>query len=170
MHLEFKQLLFQPIVPKGLCFAFVLLILWQIIDGMAAIQSDSVMIFNQPEQNKTLNLNKIKKITQENLKKPLFGAYIPAHLSEAEVKPSMLNVTVVGIVLSENELESQVMICGQDGQDHLYRQADILPGGAKIKRITAEGVLVERESELERLSLPKNELIFEQPAQALIED
>lgn len=161
MHIEFKQLFFQPIVSKGLCFAFLLFILWQIIHGLAVIRSDGVMSARQPEENAVLNLNEIKKLTQENLKKPLFGAYVPVHLSETEIKPSRLNITVVGLILSQDESESKVMIRDQDGQDHLYRQADSLPGGFQIKRITAKGVLVEREGELERLSLPKNELIFE---------
>lgn len=80
----------------------------------------------------------------------------------------MLNLEVVGIILATKEEDSKVIIRASDGTEAVYYIGDTLPGGALIKRITEEGILVMRNGELESLSFPRNELIFEPPAKALV--
>lgn len=110
----------------------------------------------------------IKPITQTKpdttnyfLQSTLFGIYVPPDLSEAGVKKSMLDVTIVGILFAVPIEGSQVIIKASDGDEKTYLLGDTLPGGAVIKRITASGVLVERNGVLESLSLPKEDLTFE---------
>lgn len=95
----------------------------------------------------------------------LFGVYVSNNLST--VKKSMLNVTLVGILFANKINDSQVIIRSADGEENTYKLGDTIPGGAVIKRIMSSGVLVERNGNLESLSLPKNELIFEPVAKPL---
>ncbi|BCA95956.1 general secretion pathway protein GspC [Legionella antarctica] len=100
----------------------------------------------------------------------LFGVYVPNDLNEDNVKKSMLNVNLVGILLGDKTDESQVIIRSAGGEENTYKTGDKIPGGAIIKRIMANGVLVERNGALESLSLPKNDLTFEPVAEPLREE
>ncbi|CDZ78119.1 type II secretion system protein C [Legionella massiliensis] len=100
----------------------------------------------------------------------LFGDYVPVNLSEAEIKQSMLDVKIVGIMFSGEEKDSQVVLQISDGKEEYFVIGDTLPGGAVIKRISPEGVVVLHNGSLESLSLPKNELIFDPPDQPLIKE
>lgn len=95
------------------------------------------------------------EITQASL----FGVFVPNDL--ANVKKSMLNVTLVGILFADPIEDSQVIIQDSSGEALNYKLGDKIPGDASIKRITSMGVLVERNGALESLSLPKNDLTFE---------
>jgi general secretion pathway protein C len=57
-----------------------------------------------------------------------------------------------------------------DGRDQVFRVGDSLPGGAILKRVTINGVFVERKGELESLSFPQNKLIFEAQPKPLNEE
>ncbi|KGP64134.1 general secretion pathway protein GspC [Legionella norrlandica] len=100
----------------------------------------------------------------------LFGVYVPADLNEDNVKESLLNVTLVGILFADKMEESQVIIRSASGEEKTYNIGDKIPGGAIIKRIMPSGVLVERNGTLESLSLPKNDLTFEPIAKPLKEE
>jgi general secretion pathway protein C len=104
------------------------------------------------------------------LNSSLFGVYVPNDLNEDNVKKSMLNVTLVGILLGDKTEDSQVIIRSAGGEENTYKIGDKIPGGAVIKRIMAGGVLVERNGALESLSLPKNDLTFEPVAKPLQEE
>ncbi|MFA5960374.1 MAG: type II secretion system protein N [Tatlockia sp.] len=98
----------------------------------------------------------------------LFGTYVPNNLSDAEIKQSMLDLQVVGILFSIREKESLVIIRTGRGEDHYYSVGSVLPGGVEIKRITEKGVVVLHQGVLESLSLPKNELTFDPPSKPLV--
>lgn len=115
-----------------------------------------------------------KKVKEDSsnyiLTSSLFGVYVPADLNEGNVKKSMLNVTLVGILFGDVSKESQVIIRAAGGEENTYKIGDKIPGGAVIKRIMAHGILVERNGALESLSFPKNDLIFEPAAEPLKEE
>lgn len=100
----------------------------------------------------------------------LFGDYIPINLAQAEIKQSMLDVKIVGIMFSGEEKNSQVVLQVAGGKEEYYVIGDTLPGGAVIKRISPEGVVVLHNGVLESLSLPKNQLLFDPPEQPLIKE
>ncbi|KTD52605.1 type II secretion system protein N [Legionella quateirensis] len=104
------------------------------------------------------------------LNSSMFGVYVPNDLNEGNVKKSMLNVSLVGILFADKTDESQVIIRSSSGEEKTYKIGDKIPGGAVIKRIMAGGVLVERDGNLESLSLPKNDLTFEPVAKPLKEE
>lgn len=104
------------------------------------------------------------------LNSSLFGVYVPDDLNEDNVKKSMLDVTLVGILFDDTTDESHVIIRSSSGEEKTYKIDDKIPGGAIIKRIMAGGILVERNGNLESLSLPKNDLTFEPVAKPLKEE
>lgn len=100
----------------------------------------------------------------------LFGIYVSNDLNENSVKKSMLDVTLVGILFADKINDSQVIIRAAGGEEKTYRIGDSIPGDAMIKRIMANGVLVEHHGALESLSLPRSELTFEPVAKPLKEE
>lgn len=114
----------------------------------------------------------ITKNTSEDkiINSSLFGDYVPTDLTTAEIKQSMLNVDIAGVLFADNVGNSQVIIRGAGGDEHNYRVGDTIPGGAVIKRIMVDGILVDYNNALERLNLQKNKLTFEPPAQPLFKD
>ena len=106
----------------------------------------------------------------KGLTEPFFGKYIPKAIDDASVKESVLNVKVVGILFAAREEDSHVILKVASGHEQTFGVGDTVSGGAVIKRITAQGVLFERNGALESLSLPKNELIFDAQAKPLIGD
>lgn len=120
------------------------------------------------------NQNPPKSVKQDAfksiLKASLFGVYVSNDLNENSVKKSMLDVTLVGILFADQMDDSQVIIGAAGGEEKTYRIGDSIPGDAVIKRIMANGVLVEHHGALESLSLPKNELTFEPVAKPLKEE
>lgn len=129
------------------------------------IYTPEVSVSNETLQNPTQ-----KESAESLLNSSLFGVYMPTDLNDSNVKKSMLNVTLVGILLGDVNEESQVIIRSAGGEENTYKIGDKIPGGAVIKRIMAAGVLVERNGALESLSLPKNDLTFEPVAEPLKEE
>ncbi len=161
------QNLSRPMVPRLLVLTLGIMIFWQLIAGVISISALShttvpVSIVNPPPSNKAAST--------AGLKKSFFGKYVPLNLDDMDVKQSMLNLKVVGIMLGALESDSQVILHAAGGQDQTFHVGDTLPGGAILKRITADGVFVERNGALESLSFPKNELIFEPQPKPLIGD
>lgn len=123
-----------------------------------------------PVADNTLQIKTNQDSSDYILNAPLFGVYVPGNLNEDNVKKSGLNVTIVGILLGDKVEESQVIILSDNGEEKPYKVSDKIPGGAKIERIMAWGILVERNGTLESLSLPKNDLTFEPVPKPLKEE
>ncbi len=100
---------------------------------------------------------------------PLFGTVASA-LADMEIKPSSLDLEVAGILYSPNKKGSQVLIRAAGKEEQSYVIGDQLPGGAVIKQIKENEVLVLYRGALESLSLPKNDLLFDEPAKPLIQE
>ncbi|WP_419420970.1 type II secretion system protein N [Legionella sp. D16C41] len=122
-------------------------------------------------QPATIN-NKQVKITNQSIlfTKPLFGDYIPA-ISDADIKESTLDVEIVGIMFSSsNPKDSHVLARDAAGEERNFVVGDALPGGAVVKRINKNGIVVLYNGSLESLSLLKNDLLFDKPAKPLISE
>ena len=157
----------RPIVPRLVCLCLFVLIVWQLTSGMVSIFSFNKFSSTTPIVIKT---PPSQRISNAGLTKTLFGEYIPSLLNDIDVKQSMLDFKVVGIMLAPHEEDSQVILNTSGKHDQTFNVGSTLPGGAVIKRITENGVFVERKGQLESLSFPKNELIFEVQAKPLVED
>lgn len=121
--------------------------------------------------NNTLQIKENRQESyQDLLNSSLFGVYVPTDLDESQVKKSMLNVTLVGILFAQKLNDSQVIIRSASGEEKTYKIGDSLPGGVIVKRIMADGILVERDGTLESLSLPRDQLQFESIPKPLKEE
>lgn len=98
----------------------------------------------------------------------LFGVYIPNDLNQ--IKQSMLNITLAGILLGAHSADSQVIIRSAEGDEKNYKINDLIPGDVLIKKIMADGILVEHNGSLERINLPEDELTFDPVATPLRND
>ncbi|MDI9819464.1 MULTISPECIES: type II secretion system protein N [unclassified Legionella] len=144
--------------------SFVLFI-WEILSSVQMVEKAPIAI-TSPEISHQENLRPDSPV----FKTPLFGDYVPVNLLDTEVKQSMLDAEVLGVLFSNKEEDSQVIIRVGGGPEKTYVTGDSLPGGAIIKRISPNGIVVLHNGALESLSLPKNELTFELPAKPLIEE
>jgi general secretion pathway protein C len=158
-----KLILSKPIIPKSIFFFLVFLSLWQIAVGFIRFFSLESPVNQAP----AFPTQTIQVSLKAALTTPLFGDYVPQNLGEADVKQSVLDLTVVGIMFSNKEGASHVIIRTAGGREQTFSVGDSLPGGAIIKRITPDGVLIKRNGVLESLSLPKNDLNFEGPPKPL---
>lgn len=167
MFVDVKLALTRPIVPKLICLILALLTIWQIIAGFLSFFSlDKAMSVRHDLVMET-KVKAKKSPLNAGLNTTFFGDYVPNNLNDAEVKQSMLDLTVVGIMFAPSEEASHVIIRTAGGLEQAFFVGDPLPGGAIIKRITPDGVLIRRNEALESLSLPKDALTFEAPAEPL---
>ena len=126
------------------------------------------------EANASVGLNqkvvRDQAMIKKNLRVPLFGDYIPKALEDLNVKPSDLNMMLVGVLFSYTQQGSQALISIANSPADTYVVGDTLPGKVTIKQITPDGVVLDHAGELESLSLPKDELTFDPPPKPLVKE
>lgn len=165
---EVKAFFLRTSLAKVVCLASALIACWEAGLGFMTYRSYQTAIITSPP-----NVNSVTQYsTQDNLNQalqsPIFRVYVPQNLADGNVKRSLLNVRVVGVMFASREDESQVILRLSSGEEQSFRVGERLPEGALIKRITQDGILIEYQGVLESLSLPKQELNFEPPAKPLI--
>lgn len=159
---DIEDKLLRPNTAQIIFLGMALLLGYELLSGLIqyyhmhdAFKPKSFVSTKVPAKN-------VKKASmQKNLSIPIFGEYIPKTLVDLDVKPSGLDLSIAGIVFSPNAKKSMVIINLPGNQVQTFSVGDTVPGGAKIKQITPDGVVLTRDGELESLSLPKDELLFE---------
>ena len=167
MFVDFKLVLSRPIVPQSICLVLFLLVIWQIVAGVVSFFSLDKAISLRHEQVSEVKIEAKQVALNTGLNTAFFGEYVPHNLNDVAVKQSMLDLQIVGIMFSTNEKESHVIIRTAGGREQTFGVGDSLPGGAIVKRITADGMLISRNGALESLSLKKKKLTFEAPSAPL---
>lgn len=162
-QIDMKSWLSHPWVAKLFGLSCALLVLMQLIHGinqffLYSSSQGPVASIQMPSAKPSFSANLV-------LNTALFGEYVPQQLTD--IKRSLLNLTVVGILFAHPTTDSQVIIRLPTGQEKMFHVGDTLPGGAIIRRITPDGILVMHNQALESLTLPKHELRFEPIAQPL---
>jgi general secretion pathway protein C len=150
----------RPLLLQFLSAVFVVLMIWDWVSGIGLFSGLNHAVQSRILASKNQESGAHESSLQSTLNQSLFGEYVPSSLDAAGVRQSMLDLKVVGVLFAVNEKDSQVLLQRPDGQEQFFRVGDTLSDGSMIKRITTEGVLVLRAGELERLSLPKEELQF----------
>lgn len=164
MSVNFVKVCSNPLLPQLLTLCFFCLIIFQ-ISSFFARPNTKLEIKKNPNNS----FHRLKLI-QNTLDSSLFGNYLAINLSDAEIKQSLLDVEITGILFSKKSSDSLVLIRVAEGKEHNYATGDKLPGGAIIKLIRQDGVVVLQNGTLEILSLVKNKLRFDVPAKPLIEE
>lgn len=67
-----------------------------------------------------------------------------------------LNLTLRGVIASNNRADARAIIADQSGKESHYGMDAELPGGALLKEIHADHIILSRNNQNETLSLPKN--------------
>ncbi len=165
---DLEDKLLRPISAQIIFLLMAMLLSYEWISDAVQYYRIHVVLKKQSFQP-VVHLHKANKQStmQKTLSIPIFGDYIPKALVDLDVKPSGLNLLLVGVVYSPNTQESQAIISIPGSQTQTFSIGNSVPGGAKIKQITPDGVLLEHEGELESLSLPRNELTFKPPSEPL---
>lgn len=165
---DVKVALSHTFVPQSIFIVLILLTIWQTYTGVVSFFPLDKAEDVRQVQGKASKIEAGQDSLTAGLNTTFFGDYVPNNLNDADVKQSMLNLKVVGIMFSETKEASHVIIRTAGGREQAFSVGDLLPGGSIIKRITPDGVLIGRKGVLERLNLPKNVLIFEPPSKPLV--
>ncbi|MDX2345874.1 MAG: type II secretion system protein N [Legionella sp.] len=168
MKLDIKNINIKYL--KILAGVFLTLLILEWITGIRA----SMHLDKTTASHEAVPLN--KSSMHKNIKMPLainiqlFGDNLSDDADSTDVKRSALNISVVGILFASDEKKSHAMLALPDETVQLFRVGDKVPGGAVIKKITPEKILLLHDGALESLSLPENELFFSPPAAVLKQD
>ena len=146
-------------LPYMLMIVFVSFILWNFWGLTDEPLSDSI---SQPDKVVITPTTEKDSNIKNALEYPLFGVYLPE--GSGEIKASSLDIKVVGIMLANEQADSHVLIELANNEQKIYKVGDELPGGAQIKKITNDGLLIWYNNRLERISLPSDELEFNSQA------
>lgn len=85
------------------------------------------------------------------------GAAINLAALAADAPETSLKLTLRGTLNLEDQDQGLAIISDESGQHRRYRVGDELPGGARLRAISAGRVLLERNSQTEGLSLPRED-------------
>lgn len=167
MHVIIKDLLSNIKTPKLLAGGLVLLLVLEWGLGVReARRLDQVTEPHNPPILKTVDpVKHVKQHKAEHV--DFFGEYVPHSVGDVGVERSKMNASVIGILYSSDEGASQVLIEVPGHANKVFSVGDTIPGGAVIKRIAPEGILLMRGGVMESLSLPKKELNFAPPPQPM---
>lgn len=157
----------KTITAKALCVLLLLFIAYIIMSSIITLRT----ITQSPQHSAPSHLNQhslSKEAITSSLDIDLFGKYIPKQLGDANIKPSLLDVHVIGVMFSTNKKNSEVLLRFANGIERTFKNGDTIPGGAKIIHITSDGVIVNRDGTLERISLPVNKLKFDKPLKPML--
>lgn len=92
---------------------------------------------------------------------PYFGRYVADNGEDVEL--STLKVKVVGVLFSEDQNASQILLRSESGFDKLYRIGEAVKEGVVIQAIYPNGMLISNHGKLERINLPQDRLKFGTP-------
>lgn len=153
----------KPLIAKLLCLLFLVFIVIRLFTSVSGFRS----IYSDPGKNtQSIDINdnnSLNDMVKKGLNVEIFGKYIPTQFGDANIRPSILDVKVIGVMFSNDKQKSQVLLRLANGIERVFKINDIIPGGAKILRIYKDGIVVNRDGVMERLNLPADRLIFDKP-------
>ncbi len=153
VNVDVKAWLIEPWVARGVCaLCAVWLLCVVIVDARQYGQLTHTPI---PPLGPALAHDAIWQPTYA-LKTNVFGLYVPTQLEMSKVKFSSLQVTLVGLLYSSDPRASEVLIKPVGSRERVFHVGDEIMLGARIKRIMPDGILIESDGELERLTFKKN--------------
>lgn len=163
-----KTFLLKPSTAKLLFSVLAFFCLWLVVCGVYSIWAVKETVARN--ENQTLSTPQQPQKLETAVETSFFGEYIPLNLQNAGIKKSTLNLKIVGIIFSENEKQSQVIVQESGGKESIYHIGDKMPGGGVVKRIIPEGIVISRKGVLERLNLPQEKLKLLSPPKPLLQE
>jgi general secretion pathway protein C len=148
----------------GILGLFALLSVVTVIGGVTSWHSDMVISkVNSTVSHSAADENATQLIAQLS-NEHLFGS-----VGEGAVPITSLQLRLVGVVKSEQENTSRVIIseAGQPGK--VFAVGDSLPSGITVNSIADDGVILENGGRLEKLPLQRSQLSFQGMPKPLLE-
>lgn len=127
---------------------------------MLILRDITFLITTQRKTEVTITTQFISKPQNLTVNSPLFKVAlfgqdpIIQFTKANKIKKSTLNVKLLGILLSDKQKSSQVILQIGKGKARVYSIEDKLPEGAIIKNISQYNVLILNQGNLETISLP----------------
>lgn len=90
--------------------------------------------------------------------KPRVQKSAPASVQPARLPETKLNLVLRGVYASENPQAAGAILSEPSGKQGFYRVGARLPGGAVLKEVHADHIILERRGRLETLRLPKEKI------------
>ncbi len=160
--IDVKSILSKSVTPKLLSAFLSVAILIELMSGLKFYVNQES--YAPPEKSRPASINTIVSIPRNKVvSAPLFGAFLPEDLSGVALKNSTLHVKLLGVILSDNENESEVILGLTNGEQRIYHVGDTVPGGAVIKRINRDEVYVAHDGAVEYLFLPEKGINLDSP-------
>jgi general secretion pathway protein C len=124
---------------------------WQII-----APAPQFVIENSPNASPSIPLQADKPRHEGQIAQlHLFGKAPIARKEIPDAPKTRLNLTLHGVFASENE-DAMAIISSGGANERFYHLGDAIPGGATLKAVYPDRVLLERNSKTETLPLPKS--------------
>ncbi len=90
--------------------------------------------------------------------KPRVQKSAPASVQPTRLPETKLNLVLRGVYASENPQAAGAILSEPSGKQGFYRVGARLPGGAVLKEVHADHIILERRGRLETLRLPKEKI------------
>jgi type II secretory pathway component PulC len=158
------RLLSHPYTKPAALLVIALSGLWIVINFI----TDIVLIVHKPSLSTppsastttaTQTSNQLAQIPKWHL----FGQTPPNITNTAQIPLSDLNLTLVGTLLKPKHSHSSALIKDASGNIKSYRIGDMITSGVTLFKIMPDSVVIKRNGELEKLTLPNRELKFSPP-------
>ncbi len=164
---DLKTICSQLILPQVMIVLLTLALIGEIYSGLRTIFTLDNSMKKQDLTTKIVLATEKNTASAAGLTTHFFGAYVPIDVTTADVKATMLDLKIVGIMYSTKDSASQIIIQTAGGAQKTYNIGDTVAEGVVIRKITSEGALLAHHGSLESLSLPKPALSFEPPPKPL---
>lgn len=161
ISVDLKAMLSKHAAPRVLCAFWAGLVVAELMFGLKTYFDDELV--EVPVNSKPIVVSADPIVREDILKMPLFGEFLPEDLAGVALKSSTLHVKLLGVIFSEDEKKSEVILELQSGEQRTYHVGDALPGGAVIQRINQDEMYVSRHGGVEYLFLPEKGINLDSP-------
>ena len=151
MRLEFSEIahiVVHPLVLQICSLLLVILIGYELTHDFFSIKQINNLNLHAFARN--VHLQPANHVLPLNLRGNLFGV-AEVNIHDSKIKPSLLKITLVGLVYSDDAKLSEVIVHTSGVDDKSYHVGDEMPGGIKIERITKDGMVINRDGTLEKV-------------------
>jgi len=166
LNLQLNIIYEKPLIAKLICLLFLVLILFTLFSSLYDFKNIFSDSMKDNQSLVTINDKSVKELVKHGLDVEIFGKYVPKQLGDANIRPSILNVKLIGVMFSPDKKNSQVILRLANGIERVFKIGDTIPGCAKILHISEDGIVVNRDGVMERVNLPTDKLNFDQPLNA----
>lgn len=178
MAFDWKQL--SASLGTGVALRRAPLVITAVIMFLLALSAARItwMVFPPPMDEATVPLNEPETPSPIARKDPLltsreiatrhlFGTPPPddAPAADQPIPETQLNLLLRGVAASSNTAAAFAIVADPAGKEEFYRVGDQLPGGAVLKEVHPQHIVLSRGDRFETLRLPQQPLQMNAPAQ-----